>query len=60
MLTVRSDKTRHRTLNIADCLDKLRAYISEAEQPPPASQETLETKRRRMELAAAELLIDRK
>lgn len=34
LLTIRSDKTRTQTLNIADCMDRLRCYISEAEQPP--------------------------
>lgn len=57
--TIRSDKTRYQTLNIADCMDKLRAYISEAEQPPPVeilSVETLELRRQRLERAAAERL----
>lgn len=31
-LTIRSDKTSYQTLNIADCMDKLRAYIQEAEE----------------------------
>lgn len=52
--TVRSDKTRTNTLNIADCMDKLRCYISEAEQPPPPelSMETIELRRQRLERAA--------
>lgn len=57
-LTIRSDKTRSQTLNIADCMDKLRAYISEAEQPPEPEEslETIELKRLRLERAAAERL----
>lgn len=52
---IRSDKTREQTLNIADCMDKLRCYISEAEQPPEpeVSLETIETKRLQLERAAA-------
>lgn len=52
--TIRSDKTRIQTLNIADCMDKLRCYISEAEQPPPPelSLETIESRRQRLERAA--------
>jgi peptidyl-tRNA hydrolase ICT1 len=58
ILTVRSDKTRSQTLNVADCLDKLRAYISEAEQPPEPEllPETIELRRMRLERAAAERL----
>lgn len=58
MLTIRSDKTRSHTLNVADCMDKLRAYISEAEQPPEPEicQETIEIRRQQMERAAAERL----
>lgn len=57
-LTIRSDKTRSQTLNIADCMDKLRAYLSEAEQPPEPEEslETIELRRQRLERAAAERL----
>ena len=57
-LTIRSDKTRSQTLNVADCMDKLRAYISEAEQPPEPedSLETIEIRRQQLERAAAERL----
>jgi len=61
--TVRSDKTRFQTLNVADCMDKLRAYISEAEQPPPvevSSVDTLETTRKRLEKRAAERIKSRR
>jgi hypothetical protein len=55
--TIRSDKTRSQTLNVADCIDKLRCYIAEVEQPPPQiSVETLEKKRLSIERAAAERL----
>lgn len=57
-LTIRSDKTRSQTLNIADCMDRLRAFISEAEQPPEPELilETIEMKRQRLERASAERL----
>ena len=58
-LTIRSDKTRAQTLNVADCMDRLRCYISEAEQPPGPellSLETIEMKRQQLERAAAERL----
>lgn len=58
-LRVRSDKTRSRTLNIADCMDKLRCYISEATQPPPLEQqliETIETRRLKLDRASADRL----
>ena len=57
-LTIRSDKTRSQTLNIADCMDKLRSYISEAEQPPAPelSLETIEKRREQLERASAERL----
>lgn len=57
-LTIRSDKTRSQTLNTADCLDRLRCYISEAEQPPAPelSLETIEIRRQQLERAAAERL----
>lgn len=62
ILTIRSDKTRSQTLNIADCLDKLRAYISEAEQPPEPelTPETIELRRLRLERAAAERLKEKR
>lgn len=61
-LTIRSDKTRSQTLNVADCMDKLRAYIGEAEQPPEAgpSPETIELMRLRLDRAAAERLKTKK
>lgn len=56
--TLRSDKTRAQTLNIADCMDRLRCYISEAEQPPEPelSLETIEIRRQQQEKASAERL----
>lgn len=61
-LTIRSDKTRTQTLNIADCIDKLRCYISEAEQPPEPelSLETIELKRQQLERASAERLKEKR
>lgn len=61
-LTVRSDKTTAQTLNIADCLDKLRCYISEAEQPPAPelSLETIELRRQQLERASAERLREKR
>lgn len=61
-LTIRSDKTRTQTLNVADCMDKLRCYISEAEQPPEPelSKETIEQMRQRLERAAAERLREKR
>lgn len=61
-LTIRSDKTRAQTLNVADCLDKLRAYISEAEQPPQPELfvDTLEIRRKQLETATAERLRDKR
>lgn len=58
LFTIRSDKTRSQTLNVADCMDKLRSYISEAEQPPEPelSPETIELRRQRLERATAERL----
>jgi peptidyl-tRNA hydrolase ICT1 len=59
--SVTSEKTRMQTLNLADCLDKIRCYITEAtidvEVP---SIETLEMKRKRAEKAAAQRLRDKK
>ena len=62
MLTIRSDKTRSQTLNVADCMDKLRAYISEAEQPPEpeVSLETIELRRQQLEWAAAERIKEKR
>lgn len=61
-LTIRSDKTRMQTLNIADCMDKIRSYISEAEQPPPPelSLETLEIRRQRLEKASMDRLREKR
>lgn len=61
-LTIRSDKTRAQTLNIADCMDKLRCYISEAEQPPEPelSLETIEVRRQQQERASANRLRDKR
>lgn len=61
-LTIRSDKTRKQTLNIADCIDKLRCYISEAEQPPEPEEsiETIEIRRKRLERAAIERLAEKR
>lgn len=56
---IRSDKTKSQTLNIADCIDRLRCYISEAEQPPSEellAHETIELRRQRLERAAIERL----
>lgn len=62
ILTIRSDKTRSTQLNLADCMDKLRAYISEAEQPPPPelSQETIELRRKQLEIAAMNRLKEKR
>lgn len=59
---IRSDKTRAQTLNVADCMDKLRCYISEAEQPPEPelSLETIEIRRQRLEKATAERLQEKR
>lgn len=55
--SIRSEKTRSQTLNLADCLDKLRCYIQEARtQLPPPSLELLEQRRSRAEQAAARRL----
>lgn len=61
-LTIRSDKTRTQTLNLADCMDRLRCYISEAEQPPEPelSLETIETRRLQLERATAERLREKR
>lgn len=53
-LILKSDKTRMQTLNLADCMDKLRCYIREAEKPPPeVLPETLEIIKKRIERASA-------
>ena len=55
---IRSEKTRTSSLNLADCLDKLRVYITEAEEslPVPEDPITLEMRRARYEKAAQERL----
>lgn len=55
---IQSNKTRKRTLNVADCLDILRSYISEAEQPPQPELiiETVEIKREQLDKEAARRL----
>jgi len=56
-----SEKTRSQHLNVADCMDKLRAYITEADTPPPQpSIETLEKRRRSAEKAAARRLQEKR
>lgn len=51
---IRSDKTRSQHLNIADCMDKIRCYITEAEKPPKQiSAETLEKIKQGVEKANA-------
>ncbi|RWS17671.1 peptidyl-tRNA hydrolase-like protein [Dinothrombium tinctorium] len=58
---VRSEKTRTQKLNLADCLDKLRCYITEADKPlPKPSFETLEAKRLRLEKAAERRLREKR
>lgn len=51
---IRSQKTRHASLNLADCLDKLRTYIAEVEEKiePPPDPVTLEMRRQQYERAA--------
>jgi len=52
---IRSDKTRVQTLNVADCMDKLRCFVTEASRPlKMPSDETLEMMRERKEKAAAD------
>ncbi|XP_053211043.1 peptidyl-tRNA hydrolase ICT1, mitochondrial-like [Panonychus citri] len=55
---IRSQKTRTSSLNLADCMDKLRVYITEAEEsiPPPEDPVTIEMRRERYEKAAQERL----
>lgn len=59
---IRSDKTRQQSLNLADCMDKLRCYIAEAANPPKVepSFETLEMIRVRREKAAIRRLETKK
>ncbi|XP_017491745.1 PREDICTED: peptidyl-tRNA hydrolase ICT1, mitochondrial-like [Rhagoletis zephyria] len=59
---IRSDKTRQQTLNLADCMDKLRCYIAEAANSPKVepSFETLEMIRVRREKAAIRRLETKK
>ncbi|CAL1299418.1 unnamed protein product [Larinioides sclopetarius] len=60
-MILRSDKTRLQTLNLADCMDKLRCYIREAEKPPPeVLPETLALQKKRQEKAAAERLREKR
>ncbi|GIY55870.1 peptidyl-tRNA hydrolase ICT1, mitochondrial [Caerostris darwini] len=60
-MVLRSDKTRLQTLNLADCMDKLRCYIREAEKPPPEIlPETLALQKKRQEKAAAERLREKR
>lgn len=52
--TITSEKTRKQTLNLADCLDKIRCYIQEATiVVPEIDFELLEQRRLRAEKAAA-------
>nr|AIW62597.1 peptidyl-tRNA hydrolase [Scytodes thoracica] len=58
---VKSDKTRMQTLNLADCMDKIRCYVREAAKPPPeVLPETLELMKKRQERAAAIRLRDKR
>ncbi|XP_042906771.1 large ribosomal subunit protein mL62 isoform X2 [Parasteatoda tepidariorum] len=60
-MVLKSDKTRMQTLNLADCMDKLRCYIREAEKPPPeVLPETLALQKKRQEKAAAERLREKR
>ncbi|GBM13854.1 Peptidyl-tRNA hydrolase ICT1, mitochondrial [Araneus ventricosus] len=60
-IILRSDKTRLQTLNLADCMDKLRCYIREAEKPPPEIlPETLALQKKRQEKAAAQRLREKR
>lgn len=61
MWSVKSDKTRYQTLNLADCMDKLRSYITEANIVVPKPDfESLELKRKRAEKAANARLRDKR
>lgn len=58
---IRSDKTRAQVINLADCMDKLRCYITEASKPIyKPSIETLEKIRENREKAAIRRLEDKK
>ncbi|KAF7489315.1 Peptidyl-tRNA hydrolase ICT1 [Sarcoptes scabiei] len=59
---IRSDKTRHQMLNVADCLDKLRCFVAEATKPPKIepSFETLEKIRQQREKAAQKRLQEKR
>ncbi|KAG8200365.1 hypothetical protein JTE90_028546 [Oedothorax gibbosus] len=60
-MILKSDKTRMQTLNLADCMDKLRCYIREAEKPPPeVLPETLALMKKRQEKAAATRLREKR
>lgn len=57
MWSVKSEKTRMQTLNLADCMDKIRCYVQEATiRVPEVPFELLEQRRHRAEAAAAERL----
>lgn len=60
-LVIASDKTRKKTINLADCLDKLRCMVREVSRPPPEyipeTRFTLRAKHER--LAAARLRVPR-
>ena len=58
---MKSEKTRYQALNMADCMDKLRSYISEANIIVPKPDfESLELKRKRAEKAANARLRDKR
>ncbi|CAG2109830.1 unnamed protein product [Medioppia subpectinata] len=58
---IRSDKTRAQLMNLADCMDKMRCYITEAQrQPYTPSVETLEKIRENREKAAVRRLEQKK
>uniref|UniRef100_A0A1B6EL90 Large ribosomal subunit protein mL62 n=1 Tax=Cuerna arida TaxID=1464854 RepID=A0A1B6EL90_9HEMI len=60
-LIVRSDKTRSQQLNLADCMEILRAMIRKAEyKPAEPSPETQEQIRRRKEKANQQRLIEKR
>uniref|UniRef100_A0A1B6LZH8 Large ribosomal subunit protein mL62 n=1 Tax=Graphocephala atropunctata TaxID=36148 RepID=A0A1B6LZH8_9HEMI len=60
-LIVRSDKTRSQQLNLADCMELLRAMVRQAEYlPPTPSPESQEQARRRKEKANQVRLIEKK
>uniref|UniRef100_A0A131XBU2 Putative peptidyl-trna hydrolase n=1 Tax=Hyalomma excavatum TaxID=257692 RepID=A0A131XBU2_9ACAR len=60
-LVLASDKTKKKSINLADCLDMLRCMLSEVSRPPPENiPETRFTLRAKHErLAAARLRIPR-